>query len=102
MIKSKLVQVGFWFSENNPEFPTPIKNSDGLDERTRSLIVKYLESGNTVARYKGYSTCRICQCTNGSKEISDEKYIWPSGLSHYVKEHHVKLPEEFIKNILER
>ena len=46
----------------------------------------------------GLSWCRF-HCEQeycGSLEFTDGYYLWPEGLLHYVQNHEVKLPEEFI------
>ena len=47
----------------------------------------------------GYSTCRICGIDNGTKDLSDGKYMWPEGLVHYVKDHNLRLPKEFEEHV---
>lgn len=47
----------------------------------------------------GCSKCRICGKDNGSAEFTDLVYLWTEGLSHYVKDHDVKLPLEFLNHI---
>jgi hypothetical protein len=50
--------------------------------------------------FMGYSTCRICgKHDNGNLELTDGTYIWPSGLEHYVREHAVRLPDEFVAHL---
>lgn len=36
----------------------------------------------------------------GSRELTDGEWVWPEGLSHYVREHGVGLPEQFISHVL--
>ncbi len=36
----------------------------------------------------------------GSKELTDGFWIWPEGLSHYVRAHGILLPEEFVAHAL--
>ncbi|WP_212823110.1 hypothetical protein [Catellatospora sp. TT07R-123] len=45
----------------------------------------------------GVSLCRLCGCGNGSAEQTDGEFIWPEGLAHYVEDHRVRLPDEFIE-----
>lgn len=44
----------------------------------------------------GYSRCRICNAQNGNLELTDDVFIWPEGLAHYVRDHAVRLPVEFV------
>jgi hypothetical protein len=50
----------------------------------------------------GWSECRICGAENGSGERVDGSYLWPDGLAHYVRDHAVRLPREFIVHVLEQ
>ena len=48
----------------------------------------------------GYSPCRICGQQNGALELSDGVFVWPDGLAHYVSDHLVKPPQEFVVHAL--
>jgi len=50
----------------------------------------------------GLSPCRICGRNNGSLEYTDGTYLWPQGLAHYVDEHEVRLPDEFVRHAIDR
>lgn len=56
---------------------------------------------DTIA-YKGWSTCRVCQCRNGSEEHELGGWVWPSGLRHYIEAHNIKPSEAFISMIAHR
>jgi hypothetical protein len=47
----------------------------------------------------GYSECRLCGARNGSLELTDGVYVWPDGLSHYVRQHSVRLPTAFTDHV---
>lgn len=47
----------------------------------------------------GVSTCRMCGTPNGAGEFTDGVYVWPEGLAHYVQEHSVRLPAEFLAHV---
>ena len=71
----------------------------GWDLSERERIAEYLDSGHVVVRYMGWSECRFdCDQTVGSRELSDSMWVWPEGLSHYVIEHGVRLPNEFMES----
>ena len=36
----------------------------------------------------------------GCRELSDGTYVWPEGLAHYVEEHNVRLPQQFVDHVL--
>jgi hypothetical protein len=50
----------------------------------------------------GQSSCRFCGADNGALEYSDGVYQWPEGLAHYVSDHSVRLPGEFVAHAVER
>ena len=73
------------------DFVTPI---DGVVSRR---VASYLRSGTWFVAAAGVSRCRLCGVMNGSAELTDgTRFVWPEGLAHYVEEHGVRLPEEFV------
>lgn len=57
----------------------------------------------TSERHKGFHRCELCGDLMGTqvKKISGEKcYKFPSKISHYVKDHNYKPPQEFIDAIM--
>ncbi|MFJ9845868.1 hypothetical protein ACIRYZ_36585 [Kitasatospora sp. NPDC101155] len=95
--------LGYWRSARAPELPDPVPLVDEVwDEEEQWLVAMYLDRGQLGREFMGFSRCRICQCLNGNAERMDDEFLWPSGLSHYVSEHSVKLPAEFIRHVLRR
>lgn len=93
------IRVGFWYSKREPELPKPIV--DYYSPKLKAKVLDYLKGGRVFAGYRGFSCCRVCDLnTNGSKDLTDDKYIWPEGLAHYIEEHDTQLPDEFIEHIL--
>lgn len=45
--------------------------------------------------YMGFSTCRLCGCTNGASEFELHGWVWPEGFKHYVADHNVRPTKEF-------
>jgi hypothetical protein len=90
--------IGYWRSAHHPDYPDPAQLvDDSWDQDERSTVVQFLSYGQIARAYMGYSNCRICSLqTNGSLEYTDGVYQWPQGLAHYVEEHAVRLPLEFI------
>jgi hypothetical protein len=41
----------------------------------------------------------VCGQQNGSRELGDAFYLWPEGLAHYVTDHDVRLPDEFVVHV---
>ena len=65
-------------------------------------IEKYTKVEGII--YRGFSNCRICKKINGAAEYSIAKdgikYIYPSGIIHYYKDHNVKPSDEFYNLII--
>ncbi len=93
--------IGYWITSLTDENYLPPQEFV-CDEGSpvREVVADYLDSGTVVAAYRGLSWCRFrCgdRCHSmGSCELSDGQWIWPEGLSHYVRDHNIRLPEEFI------
>lgn len=81
-----------------PGWPDVVEFVDPTwDREERKFVVAYLRHGVLGRLYMGHSTCRLCGRTNnGYAEHSDGTFIWPSGLAHYVADHEVRLPSEFV------
>lgn len=98
----RLRAIGFWRSINDadPSLPDPRDFIDPdwhSDERAR--VAAYLGTGRRVRAQTGKSRCRLCGAANGSEEQTDGVYLWPEGLAHYVSEHAVRLPAEFLAHL---
>jgi hypothetical protein len=65
-----------------------------------NLIVDYLKDAPRYLEYRGYSECRLCGVINGSCDLTDGEWAWPSGLYHYCEVHNIILPDEFIKTMI--
>lgn len=97
---SNYIKIGFWNTPRNeyPNFPDVMDCvDDEWDESERQFIIFYLSEGETCARYRGSSRCRICGSLNGSTERTDGRYLWPEGYAHYISEHGVKPPQGFVE-----
>jgi hypothetical protein len=95
--------VGFWRTELAESLPEPSDLVDATWEANgRTAIADYLERGFIARAYLGRSTCRLCGSTLGSLTLTDGTYCWPEGLGHYVAEHAVRLPEDFLGHVRER
>jgi len=70
------------------------------EPETRSRLVAYLESGSLLVQYRGQSQCRFCRVLNGSKELYDGDWAWPEGLTHYLRQHPIALPPDFVRHAL--
>jgi hypothetical protein len=95
--------IGFWASPGNDDLPNPADFVDGSwDESERQLVDDYLASGQVAAAWIGASRCRLCKRVNGSRDFTDGFFLWPEGLGHYVLDHGVRLPAEFLAHIDQR
>ena len=95
--------IGYWVAKTGDGLPDPRNFIDSeWDTRLRTLASLYLSSGKTFQSWRGWSTCRICTMSNGSTCLSDGSFVWPEGLSHYVKVHDVRMPDEFMSHIINR
>lgn len=95
--------IGYWVNEQHPEYPDPADYVDpSWDADDRHQLWWYLPGGTYGPAYMGYSTCRLCGQQNGSGEFSDDTFAWPEGLAHYVQDHHVRLPKDFVDHALRR
>ena len=70
------------------------------DQGERETIADYLRCGFVFRAFGGVSTCRFCGHQNGAFELSDGVWYWPDGLVHYVADHDVRLPSEFVEHAL--
>lgn len=97
-----LVLLGYWSADDETEssWPNVAERVDpDWDPVERRKVAEYLRNGAYAIGYMGYSTCRFCRRNNGSKELTDERYLWPEGLSHYVEDHDVRLPASFVAHV---
>ncbi|PJN23038.1 hypothetical protein [Kitasatospora sp. CB02891] len=100
---TKLRAVGYWWSAQAPHLPHPARMVDeSWDGEERSLVGTYLSQGQLACQFMGVSRCRLCGRVNGNAELTDGTYLWPSGLGHYVEEHAVRLPAEFVRHAVDR
>lgn len=96
--------IGYWAGpDTTGSWPSPVDFVDlGWDPDDRDYVATYLAEGRVVWGFMGYSPCRFCGKENGDLELSDGTYLWPSGLAHYLTEHGVRLPDEFVQHAYAR
>jgi len=105
-LKKRLVieQIGYWNEEGSEiEYIEPQMITAEWDPGIQSKVAEYLDNGRTAMQFMGYSWCRF-QCgvpdeRMGTRDLTDGRWIWPEGLSHYVREHDVRLPEPCISHM---
>jgi acyl-CoA synthetase (AMP-forming)/AMP-acid ligase II len=79
--------IGFWKNRVEKYINTLWFESDEY-----KACLKYLQTGRTSKRYKGYAKCRLCGTRLGTTDMitSDGKWIFPEKYEHYLIEHKVK------------
>jgi hypothetical protein len=100
-MSSTLKAIGFWPNSGPHGFVHPERLIDlSPDPRVRQGLVAYLQSGRLCNGYLGYSFCRfscgIPFTEMGDCEMTDGNWLWPVGLVHYVRDHDLRLPHDFI------
>lgn len=94
--------IGYWSGGSGargwPDVRQFVDEEMGEDERID--VGSYLRNGLVARSFMGFSPCRLCERrTNGNLELTDGVYIWPEGLAHYVLDHDVRLPREFVAHV---
>jgi len=98
--------IGYWIQDlRDEQYCAPQELSAiALAPDVRERVSVYLDAGVMCESFAGHSWCRFfCGIPDkqmGSEEFTDGQWIWPAGLSHYVREHGVALPQEFIADVL--
>ena len=93
--------IGYFIdSLDNDDLPAP-QELVGTDSRL-AAVADYLDRGLVHKRYRGYSWCRFScgEQKMGSCDLTDGHWVWPEGLSHYLRVHSVRLPEEFVQHAI--
>jgi hypothetical protein len=99
--RSALRLIGYWTGPTAPDWPDPTDFVDpSWDQGERETIADYLRGGFVFRAFGGVSSCRFCGRENGALELSDGVWYWPDGLAHYVADHDVRLPSEFVEHTL--
>lgn len=102
--------VGYWrssYDDAPARLPDPRELVDPhWPLRERARVAAYLRRGRTDVAYMGYSHCRF-DCgipvqLMGTRDLADDRYIWPEGLHHYVEVHAVRLPAAFLEHVDQR
>ncbi|KUL28012.1 hypothetical protein [Actinoplanes awajinensis] len=99
MSQKTLRLIGYWAGPSEPEVWPDARDflSPAMPAEDRDAVVTYLHSGTVYLAFAGYSVCRVCGILNGTTELTDgEHFVWPSGLTHYVKAHDLRLPDEVL------
>jgi hypothetical protein len=85
--------IGYWTADEGDGLPHPNDFiAEASDSKVENDLADLLDDGIPYRYFMGFSPCRICGKHNGSAELTDGRFAWPEGLSHYVRDHHVQLP----------
>jgi hypothetical protein len=91
-----LKREGFWYSKYEPDLLMPKACSSPAPDQQEVLVrLSKREAAAQEVFYRGWSTCRICGCSNGSSEFKFRGWAWPIGLRHYIEKHNVRVSPEF-------
>jgi hypothetical protein len=90
--------IGYWKVTLRDSYPFPQEVEFALEPDVREQLVRYLDAGIRLHQFRGFSSCRYGCGVNGSAELSDGVWLWPEGLAHYLREHRVGLPPEFLRH----
>ncbi len=101
-----LQALGYWRDPGigDHRFRHPIAFVDSeWDIAERRLVAHHLRSAKRADSCLGFSWCRfhcgVDDAEMGDSDFSDGLWLWPEGLAHYVLEHAVRLPEEFLRHV---
>lgn len=96
--------IGFFIqSLRDDDLPAPQELV--VDDSRLQTVADYLDQGLIHTQYRGFSWCRVCNFESklmGSTDLTDGVWLWPAGLSHYLRNHSVGLPESFILHALSK
>jgi hypothetical protein len=92
--------IGYWNGSSSGKWPDPRATIDERwDAEEREGVGIHLRHGVVARSFLGSSKCRLCEQYVGNLELTDGVYVWPEGLAHYVVEHLVRLPAEFVEHV---
>ncbi len=101
-MKPKLIAIGYWYSIYEPELPNPACFEDSnWNLKEKNLVIEHLKKGKSIADWMGTSWCRY-RCGEsgmGASCLTDGKYIFPEKLTHYIEQHNLRLPREFVNHV---
>ncbi len=92
--------IGQWIDLlRDTRYPPPQELVGDYDLAVQQSVADYLDHGHVYARYRGLIGCLFyCGHTEGHVERTDGHWVWPCNLSHYVRDHSVLVPEDFINH----
>lgn len=101
-----LNKIGFWPRDYDEHAGPEFLCDESQDLEMKNKIVGYLKSGEELFGWLGFSYCRFrCDTPDtkmGCRDLTDGEWVWPEGFSHYISDHNISLPNEFIEHIKQR
>lgn len=105
------LHIGYWANSKDPKLDSYEKRGillawpeDYVDPdwkgHERNLVIAHLRNAPDSNHYFGFATCRLCGIKVGSSEKSDGTYVWPAGLAHYLEDHSLRPPPEFLSHVI--
>ncbi|KAF0756301.1 hypothetical protein AaE_004691 [Aphanomyces astaci] len=106
-------EIGFWRKYNDDDgdvrpHPQSLQDKAWYDRRAdmAAKVIWYVRHAGFVESYEmGYSFCRIdSSCSSkalGACTMTDGMYCWPEGYVHYLEQHHVVPPADFVEHVLQ-
>lgn len=88
MRDERLIKIMFWSEDLRPQ--DCIRRD--IPDETRASAADILSGGRTLARYRGFARCRICQTILGSCDVGNFGFVWPQRAEHYVLKHDIWVP----------
>ncbi|GAB5545061.1 MAG: hypothetical protein SangKO_048210 [Sandaracinaceae bacterium] len=102
--RMKFRAIGYWRENGSfSDLPDPRESIDpDWDPAERFDVGRYLRRGQVIAVSRGKAVCSLCGEILDARTLADSDYAWPGGTAHYVEEHCVRLPEEFVSHVQAR
>lgn len=100
------IKVGFWRGldprYDDGTYPDVRRFIDpSWDRVERNRVIAYVSDPRFRGDgYRGWSDCRICGKNNGRSDFTDGVYVWPEGFGHYLSQHDVRPPADFVAHVL--
>lgn len=88
---------GFWrsSSEADENLPWPVPDATWVQRDAFLDLLGRAEADAQGVAYRGFSSCRLCGCRNGSRSFQLDDWEWPEGFRHYIVDHQVRPSSEF-------
>ena len=96
--RAKNTKFGFWNSASDTkEGKIEVAGHVApMTETEQFAVLVYLARATVKTSYRGMAQCRVCSKFLGNSDMTIGSFEFPSKYEHYVTEHGVRPPEEFI------